>query len=238
MNYWSKFIVEPAEQASIFENQTFAMVWSRWTEKPVKEFLKTTIIGGTSFLLPVALVVLVLSYALRLVKRIATPISHSLQLDQLGDIAGVGAATFLSVLALILVSFAAGIVASTAVGGRVTRWSETSFFGRLPHYQLIKSMAEGLAHIESASGLKPALVSIEDGWQIGYLLEKLENDWVAVFLPQAPTPMSGDIMYLPISRVRPLGITMIQAMSIVKAIGVGSGAVLRGIDLRLPTADP
>ena len=155
MNYWSKFIVEPGEQASIFENQTFAMIWFRWTEKPVKEFLKTTIIGGTSFLLPVALVVLVLSYALRLVKRIATPISHSLQLDQLGDVAGVGAATLLSVLALILVSFAAGIVARTAVGGRVTRWSETSFFGRIPHYQLIKSMAEGLAHIESASGLKP-----------------------------------------------------------------------------------
>jgi uncharacterized membrane protein len=73
----------------------------------------------------------------------------------------------------------------------------------------------------------PHLVSIEDGWQIGYLLEKLENDWVAVFLPQAPTPMSGDIMYLPINRVRPLGITMIQAMSIVKAIGVGSGAASR-----------
>ena len=197
MNYRSKFIVEPGEQASIFENQTFAMIWFRWTEKPVKEFLKTTIIGGTSFLLPVALVVLVLSYALRLVNRIATPISHSLQLDQLGDVAGVGAATLLSVLALILVSFAAGIVARTAVGGRVTRWSETSVFGRIPHYQLIKSMAEGLAHIESASGLKPALVSIEDGWQIRYLLEKLENDWVAVFLPQAPTPMSGDIMYLP-----------------------------------------
>jgi hypothetical protein len=109
MNYRSKFIVEPGEQASIFENQTFAMIWFRWTEKPIKEFLKTTIIGGTSFLLPVALVVLVLSYALRLVKRIATPISHSLQLDQLGDLAGVGAATLLSVLALILVSFAAGI---------------------------------------------------------------------------------------------------------------------------------
>ena len=238
MNYWSKFIVEPGEQASIFENQTFAMIWFRWTEKPVKEFLKTTIIGGTSFLLPVALVVLVLSYALRLVKHIATPISHSLQLDQLGDVAGVGAATLLSVLALILVSFAAGIAARTAVGARVTRWSETSVFGRIPHYQLIKSMAEGLAHIESASGLKPALVSIEDGWQIRYLLEKLENDWVAVFLPQAPTPMSGNIMYLPISRVRPLGITMIQAMSIVKAIGVGSGTALRGIDLRLPTANP
>ena len=31
-----------------------------------------------------------------------------------------------------------------------------------------------------------------------------------------------------------LGITMVQAMSIVKAIGVGSGAALRGVNLTLP----
>ena len=138
---------------------------------------------------------------------------------------------------LVLISFAAGIAARTAIGGRISRWSETSLLGRLPHYQLIKSMAEGLAHIESASGLKPALVCIEDGWQIGYLLEQLENDWVAVFLPQAPTPMSGNVMYFPANRVRPLGITMVQAMSIVKAIGVGSGAALRGINLTIPSLE-
>jgi uncharacterized membrane protein len=95
-------------------------------------------------------------------------------------------------------------------------------------------MAEGLAHIESASGLKPALVNIEDGWQIGYLLEQLENDWVAVFLPQAPTPMSGNIMYFPAHRVRLLPITMVQTATMVKAIGVGSGAALRGVDFTLP----
>ena len=137
----------------------------------MKDFLKTTIIGGASFLLPAALILFILSYALRLVKRIAEPISHSFHLDQLGHVAGVGAATALSVLALVIISFAAGIVARTAVGKRITHWSETSVLGRLPHYQLVKSMAEGLAHIENASSLKPALVSIEDGWQIGYLVK-------------------------------------------------------------------
>jgi uncharacterized membrane protein len=195
------------------------------------------IVGAISFLLPIALAVFILSYAFRLVKRVATPISHGLHLDQWGDVAGVSAATFLSVLVLVLLAFAAGVVARTTFGGRISRWSENSLLGRLPHYQLIKSMAEGLAHIENASGLKPILVSIEDGWQIGYLLEKLENDWVAVFLPQAPTPMSGNIMYFPMNRVRTLDITMVQAMSIVKAIGVGSGAVLRGVDLKLPSTD-
>ena len=201
----------------------------------MKEFLKTTIIGGVLFLLPVAFILFILSYALRLVKRVAVPISNSLHLDQ--GAASVGAATVLAVLVLVIISFAAGMVARTAVGRRITQWSENSLLGRFPHYQLMKSMAEGLAHIESATGLKPALVSIEDGWQIGYLLEQLENDWVAVFLPQAPAPMSGNVMYLPLKRVRPLGITMVQAISIVKAIGVGSGAALRGVDLRLPSAD-
>jgi uncharacterized membrane protein len=90
----------------------------------LKEFLKTTIIGATSFLLPAALILFILSYALRLVKRLAAPISHSLKLDQLGDLAGIGAATVLSILVLVLISFVAGIVARTAIGGRLTRWSE------------------------------------------------------------------------------------------------------------------
>ena len=62
----------------------------------------------------------------------------------------------------------------------------------------------------------------------------LENGWLAVFLPQAPTPMSGNVMYLESDRVRPLSITMVQAMAIVKRIGVGSGQALHGVDLTLP----
>ena len=49
------------------------------------------------------------------------------------------------------------------------------------------------------------------------------------------TPMSGNIMYLPSNRVRLLGITMVEAMSLVKSIGAGSGAALRGVDLKLPS---
>ena len=99
-----------------------------------------------------------------------------------------------------------------------------------------RAWPEGFTQIKNADGLKPALVSIEDGWQLGYLLESLENGWVAVFLPQAPTPMSGNVMYLPTDRVRPLDISMIQAMAVVKRLGAGSGDLLRGVDLRLMTA--
>ena len=74
----------------------------------MKEFLKSTIVGGAVFLLPVALVGFILSRALRLTKGVAEPLAKGLQLDQLGSVAGMGAAAILSVLMLVLVSSALG----------------------------------------------------------------------------------------------------------------------------------
>lgn len=202
----------------------------------MKRFLKTTIVGGVLFLLPVALVLLVLAHAMRLATKVAGPISDTLQLESLGRVAGVSAVSVVAILVLVVVSFAAGLLARTDVGARLNRWFEESVLGGLPQYQMMKSMAEGLAQVESASGMKPVLVSIEDGWQIGYQLETLDGGWVAVFLPQAPTPMSGNVMYFPAARVRPLEISMVQAMSVVKHIGAGSAAALKGVDLRQPAA--
>ena len=137
----------------------------------MKDFLKTTIVGGVLFLLPLGLVLFILSYALRLATSVARPISEALRLDQIGDLAGIGITTVIGVLLLVLVSFAAGLVARTAIGGRISGWFEGSLLSALPQYQMLKSMTEGLAQIEADTGIKPALISIEDGWQIGYILE-------------------------------------------------------------------
>jgi uncharacterized membrane protein len=197
----------------------------------LRAFLKATIVGGVLFLLPLVLILAILGHALRLASRLVQPISDKFHLEHA---AGISAVTGLAILLLVIVSFLAGIVARTSLGRRSSAWVENSLLGGLPQYRMFKSVAEGLVQIESASSLQPALISVDDGWQIGYVLERLENDWVAVFLPQAPTPMSGNVMYLPAARIRPLDITMIQAMSIVKHIGSGSAAALRGVDLTPP----
>jgi uncharacterized membrane protein len=195
------------------------------------EFLKTTLVGGLLFLLPVVLIVIVLGYAMQMAAKVLKPISDYLPMEA---VVGVRGETVLAVLVLIFISFVAGLVARTNAGKRVMRWSENSLLGGLPQYQLVKSMAEGFAHVENAESVHPALVSIEGGWQIGYLLEPLENGWVTVFLPQAPTPMSGNVMYMPADLVRPLGITMVQAMAVVKRMGVGSAKALHGTNFTLP----
>jgi uncharacterized membrane protein len=195
----------------------------------MKEFLKTTIVGGILFLLPVALVLLVLNHAFRLAAKVVGPVSHTINFDH--TLAGIGSATVLTVLLLVLVSFAAGVVARTQAGRRISEWLERSFLGGLPQYQMVKSMGEGLAQIEASDDLRPVLVSLNGGWQIGYLIETLENAWVAVFVPQAPSPTSGSVMYFPADRIRLLKTSMVQTRSVVKHIGIGSGQMLRGLEL-------
>ena len=203
----------------------------------MKEFLKTTIVGGALFLLPVALVLAILGHAMKIAILAAQPVSNMLHLDQVGKIAGASIVSAVAVILLVLASFVASIVARTGIGSRISAWFEHSFLGGLPQYQMVKSMTEGLAQAEGASDeFKPVLVGDEGGWEIGYLLEALDDGWMAVFVPQAPTPLAGNVKYFPGDRVRPLNITMLQARAIVKNIGIGSAAVLRGTNLSQPAA--
>jgi uncharacterized membrane protein len=170
----------------------------------------------------------ILGQAMRLVGKIATPIANAFPVY---EVAGVAVASIVTALVLVIVAFLAGLVARTDHGRAVMRWFEESLLGGLPQYRMMKTMAEGLAHVEDASGVKPALVSIEGGWQVGYVLEEMRPGWTAVFLPQAPTPMSGNVMYMPSDRVRQLDMPIAEAMLLVKRLGVGSAAALHEADL-------
>jgi len=193
--------------------------------------LGSMVVGGLLFLLPLVLVALLLGHAIRLAGKVAKPITDTLQVDA---VIGSGGEEALAILMLVVLSILAGLFARTKAGRTMMRWAESSFLGGLPQYQMVKTMAEGLAQVEGADGARPALINIEEAWQLGYVLEPLGNGWVAVFLPQAPTPLSGNAMYMPEERVRPLTITMVQAMAIVKRMGLGSAGTLGQADFTLP----
>src|SRR6478736_5644324 len=87
------------------------------------ELLKTTMAGGLLFLLPVALVAIVLKQAMQLVGKIVRPISNYLPVEA---VVGVWGETVLAAVVLILVSLLAGLVARTNAGRRIMRWFENS----------------------------------------------------------------------------------------------------------------
>jgi len=64
----------------------------------VKKFVKATIAGGVIFLVPIALVLVVLKHAMQFAGKLAQPISEYLHLD---TVAGIGAVTIIAVLILV-----------------------------------------------------------------------------------------------------------------------------------------
>jgi uncharacterized membrane protein len=197
---------------------------------PAVRFLKATLAGGLLFLLPLVLLAVLTGHAIAFAKKLVGPLDNALHVERT---LGASGETVVAVVLLLLIAIGAGLVARTRAGRSVIDWSERTILGGLPQYQFVKSMAAGMAELEETN-LTPVLVSIEDGWQIGYLLEPLTDGWVAVFLPQAPTPMSGNVMYFPAERTRKLDISIVQAMAIIKRMGLGSAAALRSADLALP----
>lgn len=186
-----------------------------------------TIVGGLLFLVPVVLLGLVLRRALEFAGKVAKPVAAMFPVHQ---VAGFAVGTIVAALMLLVVAFLAGLAARTKTGRRVTHWVEQSFLGNMPQYRVVTSMAEGLTKIEQGEGLTPVLVSADGAWQIGYSLEDLGGGWTAVFIPQAPTPMSGNVLYVPTDRIRPLGIGIHAAMKLVKRMGMGSAETLKGVD--------
>ncbi|HEX9206658.1 MAG TPA: DUF502 domain-containing protein [Steroidobacteraceae bacterium] len=194
----------------------------------IKNFLKATLVGGLLFLVPAVLLLVLMRHAMQFAGKIAEPIAAALPGSQS---MGSAVITLVAVLVLLAIALIAGLIAKSPTGRRITAWFEESILGGLPQYRMVKSMAEGLAQIETGVGMKPVLVHIDEGWQLGYWIEDLQAGWVAVFVPQAPTPMSGNVMYVPSDHVQALDIAMPDAMRLVKHLGIGSSKVLRGARL-------
>lgn len=191
-----------------------------------KKFLKATLVGGCMFLVPVVLLLMVVGKGMQFAGKVATPLAQALPMTHVG---GVAVTTLLAASILFVIALLAGLAARTSTGRRITAWFEESILGGMPQYRMVKSLADGLTQVESDEGLQPVLLRNDDGWMLGYQVEELPGDWRVVFLPASPTPMSGNIIYVEGSRVQPLALTMREAMMLVKRLGIGSAASLRGV---------
>ncbi len=196
----------------------------------MREFVKTTLIGGAVFLIPLVLVLFVLGYAISLVRDALQPLLPLLDSGRLGPFGGVGMLTILAVFLVLLLSFVAGVFARTRSGMRLTGYVENSALGRLPQYRMIRTVMGTFTSSEPSADTRAALIAVEFGWQLCYVVETLENGWHAVFVPEAPNPMTGSVMYYPPDRVRQLKMSVVQAANILQGLGVGSSLVLCGAD--------
>lgn len=192
--------------------------------KPVVEFVKTTVTGGILFLIPLVIGLVFLRHAFEFARRIAEPLASFLPVDR---IAGVVVADLIAGIGVLAVAFLFGLIARTRLGTGVMAKLERLVLHRMPGYTLLKNIS---AKADANHHIDVALVHFSDRLMLGFVMDRLDNGLLAVFLPSAPTPTSGTIYFMDAARVQRLDIKLTEAMQCIMQLGSGAGELLRGVD--------
>jgi uncharacterized membrane protein len=191
----------------------------------VIDFLKTTIVGGVLGLVPLAVVAVVLVKVHGFISKLLTPLVKELELHD----AGVALPRVIAVVVLILACFFVGLLARTTAVQRLIAWLEGTILSNLPGYSVVSTLSEqATGHARAGKEMRPVLARIEDAWQLALLVERIDDDNAAVFVPGAPDPRSGSVYVLTNDRWKVVDIAPREAMQCIKGLGVGSRALLAG----------
>lgn len=195
-------------------------------------FLKSTIVGGLLFVLPLLAILVVVRHALHTLADLLGPVAEMLPEQK---VAGMVVADVLAIVTIVALCFLAGLFVGTQFGRGINDRLERIVLRKVPGYTLVKGAARGLVGLEADSDLGVALARIEDAWVLAFIVERHDSGLSTVFVPSAPTPAAGAVYYLPDERLKRIDVPVAEAIACVMRLGVGSRELLAKAGLDAPT---
>jgi uncharacterized membrane protein len=193
--------------------------------KGLPEFIKTTVVGGVLYLVPIIALLAVVGKAHEMTSKLVVPLASRIPFE---SPFGLEKPKLLAILVLVFFCFLAGLFAKTDRAKKIVDWVEDTILGNLPGYGFMKSLGESMVGIEKEGAHEVVLARIEDAWQIAFLVERIEGGHVAVFVPGAPSPWSGSVYFMTDDRIKSLDVPLKSALNCVKRLGLGSKAMMQG----------
>lgn len=187
------------------------------------QFTRTTLVAGVLFLVPIVVLIAIVDKALGLVHKLTDPLAARF------PVAAGHTPLLLASALLILVCFVLGLVALARPARLAIGWLENTLLSKLPGYVFLKGAGESALGLEQSAPYPLVLARIEEAWQFGFLIEKLEGGHCAVFVPDAPNPLSGSVFFMSPERVRRSDIPVAAALKCLRQLGAGSHALLRNL---------
>jgi len=183
--------------------------------KRLSTYLVTSIAGGLLILAPIYLSLLILFKAMQAVTGLVRPFASLLP-------EYIPAEQLLSLLLVLLLCFLIGAAARTPTGRAARERFEKSLFERIPGYALFRSLTQQIAGSGEENVWKPALVEIEEALVPAFIIEEFEDGRYTVFVPSAPTPLSGSVYILTSERVHLIDVPFTTAIKSLSRWGSGS----------------
>jgi uncharacterized membrane protein len=189
-------------------------------------FLATTAIGGLLFLLPLIVIGALIGQVVPIVMTVAEALGDIIPVKTPG---GIALLILLAIVVVLLLCFAAGLLARYSFGKRISEAFEKNLLLFFPRYAILRDqMADSIGGDETKPQMKPVLAKFDDSSRLGFEIERTEDGLVIVYLPGSPDPWSGNAVLLSADRVQKVDVEFGDAVATCERLGRGSAPLLAG----------
>ena len=192
----------------------------------LKEFLKTSLLGGVVVILPVAILVSVTVWVFNLISGWISPLTRLLTKDlQVNEFI----AESFAIIVILVACFSVGVLVRTRLGDVLYRLLETRILKLAPGYSMIKETVLqlfGNRKDSPFSSVALAQIFCNSTMATCFITDTHADGSFTVFVPTGPNPTSGLIYHLEGKYVHPVDVPVQDAMRSVISCGAGSGNLL------------
>ena len=190
--------------------------------KRLKNFLKTTLLGGLAAILPMALIFIFFRWIFNIIKRYLEPIVNLIEVDTDIQLA----ILYIIVLAAILgVFFFIGLVIRTRIGRFFNEVMEEKYLLKIPGYKIARDTVMQFFGKNRSFFSEVVLVDIFDSGTLmtGFITDDHQGSgFVTVFVPTGPNPTSGNIYHVNRDKVFRTSAAVDNGMKSIISCGAGS----------------
>ncbi len=195
--------------------------------KALLNLLKSLVIGGIVFLIPIGIVIVVMSKLL----MISHQVGDKLNKLAFGDSWSETTVLAVAVGILMLIALAAGLFARTRAGRAIFVWLEGAVLARLPIYtvlrQMIADMSGSVDRLSDGGEVRVVQIMFDDHSQIGFAVDRAPDGREIVFIPGSPSALSGTVVIVEQDRVKPTKISATQVINGMRRLGGGISGTIK-----------
>lgn len=187
----------------------------------LKQFIRTTFVGGFLIVLPIVILLIVLNWLFATLTDYIRPITNILiQTARVNEFI----ASFLAVVFIVLVFFLVGLLVKTEIGKVSFQAIEDKFLAKIFGYRIIKETVLQIFGEEKKVFRAVALVKLfgNDTLMTAFVTDEHSDGSYTVFIPSGPAPTAGFVYHVQKEQITIIDIPVDQALRTILSLGAGS----------------
>jgi uncharacterized membrane protein len=180
--------------------------------------LRNHIVTGFIFIMPVLIMLAVLMKFWKNLLKVGSGLSKLLRVD---TVLGPSGDAVMAVVFFLSICIVAGFLIRISFLRGISERIDRTLSDLIPGYSKVRSETTKKIGAEKAALFDACLVSVQDLWQPGYVVERNPDGTQTVFVPQAPTFTVGQVLVVAPARVRMLDMDSAARHARLKRVGKG-----------------